>query len=451
MKFRRWLFISLRRQIFWTTMSVILMSVTMGLTFAFSLSYFSVREGDWAANIAFSQVLVDIVYSDPNRQLIDPDHWKIKLTKRSNPKLWYVYVRENEFISSYNAPDWATEDVKAERVPGDTAREFYSPDDKTEPVYGWRGDDRGAYIKFLIGGVEDRRYFFPIIALDILPSLILQLFLLALPFAFLMSILIIRRLNKSVIRLKTELSAVDFDQKFSPITDKSTPKELVPLLDSFNGTIAVAQEAYSQQRQFATELTHELRTPIAAVMAQIQLLDPSKPNQAMLERLTQLHGFISQLLDSNRLRWGDEIRASTDIVPLVRDVAAQLTPLVIASKREISFSSDQISIEAVTDATAISHVVHNLIANAILHGAGLISITVSNSARPDHVTINIADQGTSLKDKDIAVLSHEFQKGTGNGSGLGLSIAHNIMQKLGGDLTGRTTEQKTEFILVLPS
>ena len=170
----------------------------------------------------------------------------------------------------------------------------------------------------------------------------------------------------------------------------------------------------------------------------------------MLNRLTQLHGFIGQLLDSDRLRWADEERLQIDLVGLVRDVAAQLAPLAIAADRKIELSTAQPSVQVTTDATAVSHVVHNLIANAIVHGTGQISISIERDEKPGHVNVIVGDEGSGLHAEDIAELTQTFKKGSGNGSGLGLSIAHNILQKLGGQLIGRITNKKTEFILALP-
>lgn len=438
---------SLRWRIFWTIVIGTIASATIGLLVSIATEF--LLEGDEFFPHLRVSAHLRMIENDNSGQPIDPDQSYIKLASTTNPTFWYVYMHEDGTFSTYNAPDWALKKAKETHSEGITYN-YVPNENRALSFMNLNGVKNGRYVSTIVGGIEDPTL---MIIGALPPAFIPILFVLimsTIPFAYFISLLIIRQLRKSVLALKTDLSDVELDRAFIPVKDHGTPKELTPLLDSFNNTLGQLHASYAQQRQFATELTHELRTPIAAVMAQLQLLDPSKHNQAMLERLTQLHGFISQLLDSDRLRWGDDAKRGVEINRLVRDAAAQLAPLVVASKRKITFSSTQDTVEIVTDKTAISHVVHNLIANAILHGEGLISVTIDKKPDSDHVAIKVTDQGTSLKDEDISALSRRFEKGKGDGSGLGLSIANNIVNKLDGSLSGRALENQTEFTLTLP-
>lgn len=397
-----------------------------------------------------AHIIEHLRHVEDGQSTVDVNHWVMQYINKVDPDIWFVMIEDGEIVDSYNAPNWALDEELYLGAPSVIGRFWDEKDGMLELVYELQFNVENRSVHLFTGGANEGQAMVSLLLyLTIMPTFLLFLLIASL-FAFVMSMLISRKINKSVSALKSDLSTVDFDRAFEPVADKRTPKELQPLLGGFNDTLEKLHETYGQQRKFATELTHELRTPIAAVMAQLQSLEPSEPNQNMLNRLTQLHGFIGQLLDRDRLRWADEARTQSDLVVLVRDAAAQLAPLAIAANRNIKLSSEQPLVHVVTDATAVSHVVHNLIANAILHGAGEISISIESGKEPDHVSVSVGDEGNVLNAADIAELTQAFRKGSGGGSGLGLSIAHNILQKLGGSLSGRIADQGTEFTLTLP-
>lgn len=444
---------SLRWRMFWLIVWGLTISLTITTTLLVGRDYPKPNE-DFGGFSAFQRIVEMKVASDNGvfPFFLAPTDFALHISQKIDSELWFLVISESETYSSQNLPPWVKR-FALEHQSKDTyhqTREFYFDGDKLKPVRESHSALSGGKIeRIFVGGIEKPGIIFWIGHSSAMFMLIILVALISIPFALLLSFLITRGINKSVSALRADLSAVDVDRAFEPVADDRTPEEFQPLLSSFNTTLGKLHEAYGQQRQFATELTHELRTPIAAVMAQLQLLDPSKPNQDMFNRLTQLHGFIGQLLDSDRLRWADEERAQSDLVVLVRDVAAQLAPLAVAADRNIKLSSDQPSVAVVTDATAISHVVHNLIANAIVHGAGEISIAVESG--PEQVSVSVRDEGSGLHMADVTKLTQAFKKGSGKGSGLGLSIAQNIMDRLGGKLSGRIAEQGTEFTLTLPT
>jgi signal transduction histidine kinase len=212
--------------------------------------------------------------------------------------------------------------------------------------------------------------------------------------------------------------------------------------------------------QFAALASHELRTPAAAIYGAVQTLDERDagltPEQRlelrrMLSQQSQrLVELVNNLLDLSRLE-ADSIR----MAPVPLRVAERLRAIgesVFAHPADVTLDAPA-DLVAVVDPQAFDRIVSNLLANAARHGAPPSRVS---AARPDgELWVTIEDSGPGVAAEFVGSLFERFTRGataSGEGAGLGLSIAQTYARAHGGTLRYEPVEPHgARFRLALPA
>ena len=228
-------------------------------------------------------------------------------------------------------------------------------------------------------------------------------------------------------------------QNLTPLEIGPQPKELLPITEEVENLLARLKSAMEAERHFAAESAHELRTPIAGALAQIQVLRNAlvnDPNQAYAldaeTALRSLSDLSEQLLQSSRLEAGFAASDVRHELGAVVDIVLREPEFATAADRiEISGDQGKLTGRIVPDAFAI--VMRNLFRNAILHSEGDPIVAINCSAR----SIEVRNDCDPLDQATLAQLTERFVRGTQDkkGSGLGLAIAEGIIDDCGGTLT----------------
>ena len=225
----------------------------------------------------------------------------------------------------------------------------------------------------------------------------------------------------------------------------------------------------SLRRDFVANVSHELKTPLAAIQGFVETLldDPEMPlatRQRFLERISRQTGrlstLVADLLTLSRLDESDRSEPPPppcDLVAVVRDIVRDLLPL--AEKRKLVLSArlpaDPLTVQA--DREALRQVGGNLIDNAIKYTPEGGRVTVQLSRQNGLVLLEVADTGIGLSVEDQARVFERFYRVDRarsrdlGGTGLGLSIVKNTVLNLGGDVGVRSTlGQGSTFWVALP-
>lgn len=225
--------------------------------------------------------------------------------------------------------------------------------------------------------------------------------------------------------------------------------------------------------RLASSVAHELGTPLNVVAGRARLIverdGPAESHAAIIigqaERMTKI---IRQLLDYARR--GLPQKDSHDLARVVTDVVALLATL--ASKRhiELRFQSDVMPAPIAVDATQIQQAVTNLIVNAIQASGdgGLVDVTLRTAAPtatpPDHgrdqpraggdiFELAVQDRGAGMSPEVLARVFEPFftTKPVGESTGLGLSVAHDIVEEHGGWIQAESAPGRgSRFSMFLP-
>ncbi|WP_214323957.1 sensor histidine kinase [Nonomuraea sediminis] len=248
----------------------------------------------------------------------------------------------------------------------------------------------------------------------------------------------------------------------------SARDEIHDLADSVNGTLARLAAAMRQQRHFTSDASHELRTPIAAIRAEVEdaMHAPEDTSvtalaAAVLRSANRLEAIVGDLLTIERLEAGQPIdREPINLAELVTAVCERRPQ----PHKDFEYSLEP-GVMVIGDRLRLARLLTNLIDNAERHAATTITFRVRQepSPKPDAhrfpngvAVLEVADDGPGIDpDRREAVFQRFARLDTARdryagGTGLGLAIARQIAEAHGGTLRIENSAQGARFVLRLP-
>lgn len=216
------------------------------------------------------------------------------------------------------------------------------------------------------------------------------------------------------------------------------------------------------REQFIAVLGHDLRNPLAGMLAGIQLLS----NEALSERARRIlplmagsadrmSALIDQVMDFAQARLGGGLgldrRPDAPIEAMLLQVVDELRSAHPERTIELSVNVDR---PVDCDDNRIGQLVSNLVGNALSHGAPAIPVRVVAATPPGFLEIFVSNGGKAIPQDTMDKLFQPFFRGdTRSGSkglGLGLHIASEIARAHGGALTAISSEEETRFSFRMP-
>ena len=250
-------------------------------------------------------------------------------------------------------------------------------------------------------------------------------------------IVVVQRATRPVRALSQELQARP-DDDLRPIAAPDAPRELQPLIAATNEHMRRQSDLLAQQQRFVRDASHQLRTPLAVLKAQVQSArrgDVAPPEalaeiEHTVDRATQL---ANQMLALAKVA---QLQQQADVAPaqfdeVVRAVALDVAPLIAGKGLDFDLQTEPITLRA--HDWMLRELTRNLLHNAIRHtpAGGLLAITLARAG--DQARLTVADGGPGVAPEVAERLFQPFSAGAGGtGSGLGLAICHEIVQTLGG-------------------
>jgi two-component system, OmpR family, sensor kinase len=221
-----------------------------------------------------------------------------------------------------------------------------------------------------------------------------------------------------------------------PIAGEGLPQELAPVAASVNALIGRLRGALEAERSFTANSAHELRTPVAAALAQTQRLVAELPDDKRRERARAIEASLRRL---SRLSEKLLQLAKAEGGGLIAPAAAPLAPvlkLVIEEIERQTGARGRIALSTTPDGTvsdldpdAFAILARNLIENALRHGdtAAPISVVLSPGL------FEVSNAGPIIPPERLAALTRPFERGPteAQGSGLGLAIVSAICRGAG--------------------
>jgi two-component system OmpR family sensor kinase len=235
-----------------------------------------------------------------------------------------------------------------------------------------------------------------------------------------------------------------------PLPDDAYPPEMQPILSALNDLLQRLSQAFATQRAFVADAAHELRTPLAALKLQLQLVErETDPAQTALgfkklhDRLNRATHLVQQLLTLARheRHAAEPEHRPVDLRALAISTASEHAPLAQNKGVDLGVmpfpKGDGPKI--LGDESSLRIMLGNLVDNATryTHVYGRVDISVS-SADDGSALLCVADNGPGIPEEDRSRVFDRFyrREGTGeSGSGLGLFIARTIADQHGATIT----------------
>ena len=284
--------------------------------------------------------------------------------------------------------------------------------------------------------------------------------------ALLADIFMTRVLTKRIVTLSEKTKQVA-DGDYSTRFDVDGEDEVAELGKEFNSLTRRLEATEKQRRQFVSDASHELKTPIAAItlLADSIVQNEDMDEETMREFVTdiahegdRMQRITEELLDLSRLDDGGTVKPSVpvDMHKIAEDAAALLRPLAeekgVAIHMELE---DECNVLATED--DLYHVVFNLVENAVKYNIENGEVFVKLCSVKDRVWLYVEDTGIGIPEEDRDAVFDRFYRvdkarsREAGGSGLGLSIVHDAVKRHRGTITVTEREPKgTVFAVSLP-
>jgi signal transduction histidine kinase len=257
--------------------------------------------------------------------------------------------------------------------------------------------------------------------------------------------------------------------------DYAADPDLAPLVANFNDMVSALQERINRDARFASDVSHELRSPLTTLNASIEVLQntrevlPERSQQALdllsldMGRFTQL---VEDLLEISRFDAG-AVRLELDAVALVPTVEAAVR-MVSHSAVPVEADPELTDVVIACDKRRLMRILANFFDNARKYADGATSVTVELH-EPDHlgiilsaptVRISVEDSGPGVPEGERDKIFDRFNRGDQGGSrgidmgvGLGLALAAEHARLQGGSVWVEDRHdggQGSRFVLELP-
>lgn len=239
-------------------------------------------------------------------------------------------------------------------------------------------------------------------------------------------------------------------QQLQPVHPAAAPEEIRTLLESLNGLFQRVEHTLESERRFTADAAHELRTPLAALHAQLQVAQRARDEDERNRSLSQLQSgltravhLVDQMLQLARLDPESSLPdpQAVDLATLAEAVCADLGPQILAKNLDFDLEAPP---EALVTGQAewLRVLIRNLVDNAVRYTPEGGQVRVAIRRKGSTIDLSVSDSGPGIpveERESVLRRFHRLNQGSQPGSGLGLAIVARIAELHGATLCLDTT------------
>ncbi|MGY6275810.1 ATP-binding protein [Methylomonas sp. MgM2] len=264
--------------------------------------------------------------------------------------------------------------------------------------------------------------------------------LLALPVLTLVILFIVNRTLKPVNQLKEELASREVGY-LQPLSLENLPEEAIPIVKQINALFELLEQAFANERNFTSDASHELKTPLAGLMTQLQVAQKTKDEtmrkqalQKCQQAVMRMTHMVQQLLTLSRVQHHNAQLVKQN-VNLYQAMVAAISDLEFSAHEkqiEVELNGDE-SIAIAANPQLLGILFRNLLDNAIKYTPMGGRVFVALGQEKQQVWVSVEDSGPGVIDDDHERITQRFYRcidtaQSVEGSGLGLSIVQRIVR-----------------------
>ncbi len=305
--------------------------------------------------------------------------------------------------------------------------------------------DGGAVTVALDADTVDRR-----VAAALVPIALFALA--ATAFAVTVAVIVARRLSTPFVRLAGHAELLGMAEA-GPAPRAGVP-EADGLADALDRSQARIAELVRHEREFSSNASHQLRTPLAALRLRIEDVstwpeatpEVRQELDAALNEVDRLAATVTDLLELARSS-GIGAQRELDVHRTAEAAAARWQARFDETGRLIAVHPPAEPTLVTTSERAVDHVLDVLLENALVHGAGTVDLRMRDEG--GRVVLRIADEGRFDESLGEQAFQRRARSAASTGSGIGLDLAQSIARSAGARLV-LATQDPTAFELTLP-
>jgi len=224
------------------------------------------------------------------------------------------------------------------------------------------------------------------------------------------------------------------------------------------------QEISHYKDEFMAMASHELKTPLTVIKANLQILEHKMQDDTKvdfvnktLSQVNKLTNLIADLLDVSKIQTGalELNRSNFELIPFLEEVIEDIQQT--SPEHKIIFNAAEKNIVARADRDRLEQVVINLLTNAIKYSPGAKEVMVDVYTKDNNIVVAIRDKGIGIPQDDMDKVFTRFFRVRGlastfSGSGIGLYISSEIIKRHGGKMWVESEIDKgSAFYFTVPS
>jgi two-component system OmpR family sensor kinase len=232
----------------------------------------------------------------------------------------------------------------------------------------------------------------------------------------------------------------------------ASPDELGRLVDTLNAMLDRVERGVETQRRFTTDASHELRSPLSRLRAEIEVTlrrprDPAEYEETLrscLEEVERLSELTEELLTLAHLDAEERPRHPADavpLVPIVDDALRRMGPHAGRRAIRLHVEAKAPTLAVNVAPTAVGLALANILDNAVKFSPANGEVRVGVSADRGDALITVTDQGPGIDSDELGHLFDRFHRGAAAraseapGFGLGLAISRAVIERQGGSIS----------------
>lgn len=239
---------------------------------------------------------------------------------------------------------------------------------------------------------------------------------------------------------------------------RSVFSSLNRLTNTLKSSLIERQKTKEQRETWISNMSHDLKTPLSVIKGYSEVLaDPAYESSkdeirsyssTILEKSIYMENMIEELrLNEKLMHNGVQLdKKKENITRLIKNIVIDILNHPDYSGKDIDFHSDDKDLNLFFDENLMRRSIENLIYNAIVHNDSQTKVKIKISEVDEHVLIEINDDGRGMNVEDLDKLFNRYYRGTNTkdykGSGLGMSIAKEVIEAHGGEIKVRSEVNK---------
>ncbi len=236
-------------------------------------------------------------------------------------------------------------------------------------------------------------------------------------------VIIFRRAIKPVIAASRLAGRIGPARTELRLPEENMPQEVLPLVQAVNQALDRLEAGFRGQREFTADAAHELRTPLAILRTQVDMIEDRELAESLRNDVENMSRLVNQLLEIAELDTfvvaGDEI---ADLGAIAAEVAAFIAPLALSRQRTVEVSGARDPVLVRGNGDALARAVRNLVENALAHTPPHTSVEIEVDAAG---ALSVMDHGPGVPIGVRDQIFRRFWRGDrrrSGSAGLGLSI-----------------------------